>query len=154
MCSSDLIDPEGSELSVSVSVAQDAAVGERQLHLMTTNGEVAWARVESSGFGIGHVPDMDSVSPIVLAAGDTTTLTIRGHELSSVIGASLLPGDGVQSIGKPQWSQDSLGELLTVDLHIDASATAGTRVLQLLVPGGATSSTPSPVNTLTVVPPQ
>ncbi|EIL98071.1 hypothetical protein RHOFW104T7_15385 [Rhodanobacter thiooxydans] len=145
---------QGTELSVPISVAQDAALGARQLHLRSATGEVAWARVDSSAFGIGRVPSMDSVTPIVLTAGDTTTLAIRGHDLSSVTGAVLLPGDGAQLVGKPQWSQDSLGELLTVTVKLDAAATPGTRVLQLLVPGGATSATSSAVNTLTVVPRQ
>lgn len=148
------VNPQGTELSVSISVAQDAVVGARHLHLLTATGEVAWADVESSAFGIGRIPAMDSVSPIVLTAGDTTTLSIRGHDLSSVIGAAFVPGDGMEVVGKPQWSQDSLGELLTVTVHLGATATTGTRVLQLLVPGGATTPTPSAVNTLTVVPRQ
>lgn len=146
------VNPQGTELSVPISVAQDAALGARQLHLLSANGEVAWARVESSAFGIGRVPSMDSVTPIVLTAGDTTTLVIRGHDLSSVTGAVLLPGDGAQLVGKPQWTQDSLGELLTLTVKLDAGAASGKRVLQLLVPGGATSATSSAVNTLTVVP--
>jgi hypothetical protein len=145
------VNPQGTELSVPISVAQDAVLGSRQLHLLNATGEVAWARVESSAFGIGRVPSMDSVTPIVLTAGDTTTLAIRGHDLSSVTGAVLLPEDGAQLVGKPQWSQDSLGELLTVTVKLDAAATPGTRVLQLLVPGGATPATSSAVNTLTVV---
>lgn len=148
------VNSQGTELSVPISVAQDAALGSRQLHLLTVTGEVVWARVESSAFGIGRVPSMDSVTPIVLTAGDTTTLTIRGHDLSSVTGAVLLPGDGAQLVGKPQWSQDPLGELLTISVQLDATATTGTRALQLLVPGGATPATSSAVNTLTVVPRQ
>lgn len=148
------VDASGTRLSVPVSVAQDAPLGSRQLHLYTASGEVVWTDVAASGFGIGRVPTMDSVTPIVLSAGDTVTLTVRGHDLSSVTGAVLLPGDGASQVGKPEWSQDSLGELLKLTLKLDADAPTGSRVLQLKVPGGATTATPSPVNTLTVVKPQ
>ena len=146
------INQAGTELSVPISVAQDAVLGSRQLHLRTSNGEVVWAKVESAAFGIGRVPAMDSVSPIVFPVGAATTLSIRGHDLAGVTGAMLLPGDGVEQVGMPAWSQDQFGELLKVTLRIQASATTGSRVLQLLVPGGATSSEASAVNTLTLVP--
>jgi len=148
------VDASGSRLSVPVGVAQDAPLGSRQLHLYTAEGEVPWSNVAASGFGIGRLPAMNSVTPIVLAAGDTVTLSIRGHDLSSVTGAALLPGDGISMVGKPEWSQDSLGELLKLTLHLDGDASTGSRVLQLKVPGGATAATPSPVNTMTVVKPQ
>jgi hypothetical protein len=148
------VEVSGTRLTVPVSVAQDAPLGSRQLHLYTATGEVAWSDVAASGFGIGRVPSMDSVTPIVLTAGQTVTLSIRGHDLSSVTGAMLLPGEGATLVGAPAWSQDSLGELLQVTLRLDADAPTGSRVLQLKVPGGATSATPSPVNTLTVVAPQ
>lgn len=148
------VDASGTRLSVPVSVAQDAPLGSRQLHLYSASGEVVWSNVAASGFGIGRLPTMDSVTPIVLSAGDTVTLTVRGHDLSSVTGAVLLPGDGTSLVGAPAWSQDSLGELLKLTLKLDADAPTGSRVLQLKVPGGATTATPSPVNTLTVVKPQ
>nr|WP_199045292.1 IPT/TIG domain-containing protein [Dyella sp. ASV24] len=146
------VNADGSELSVPISVAQDAPLTTRQLHLRTSDSEIAWALPLSATFGIGHVPSLDSVTPIVLTAGETTTLTIRGRDLASVTGATLLPGDGVSLVGKPAWSQDSLGEALKVTLKLDRTATSGKRVLQLLVPGGATSAEPSVVNTITVVP--
>jgi len=146
------VNADGSELSVPISVAQDAPLTTRQLHLRTTDSEITWALPLSSTFGIGRVPSMDSVTPIVLVAGETTTVTIRGRDLASVTGANLLPGDGVSVVGKPAWSQDSLGEALKLTLKLDRSATAGKRALQLLVPGGATSAEATVVNTITVVP--
>lgn len=142
----------GTELSVPISVAPDAPLGSRRLKLLTTTGEVLWASSESAVFGIGRVPSMDSVSPIVLTAGQSATLNIRGRDLAGVIQAVLLPADGVVVVDAPVWSQDALGELLKVNVRVDAAAPSGSRVLQLIVPGGTTSATPSAINTLTVVP--
>lgn len=145
------INAAGTELSVPISVAQDASLGTRRLRLLTATGEVVWATGEAAEFGIGRVPSMDSVSPIVLTAGEIATLTIRGSDLAGVTSATLLPGDGAELVGIPEWSQDELGEVLKVTVRLQDSAATGSRVLQLMVPGGATSSVPSAVNSLTVV---
>lgn len=141
----------GTELDVPVSVAQDAALGSRRLRLRTSSGEVVWQSGALASFGIGRVPAMDSVSPIVLNTGETVTLTVRGRDLAGVTGAIFTPADGFTQVGAPVWSQDATGEQLKVTVHIATGATTGQRVLQLKVPGGATSATPSVANTLTVV---
>ncbi|ODU66887.1 MAG: hypothetical protein ABT16_00495 [Rhodanobacter sp. SCN 65-17] len=145
------VNADASALSVPISVAQDAPLGSRQLHLQTASGEVTWVSSDAAALGIGHIPTMQSLTPIVLTAGQTATLTVRGKDLSSVNGATLLPADGATFVGSPMWSQDSLGELLTVTVRLDPAAPTGKRVLQLLVPGGATSAEPSEVNSITVV---
>lgn len=145
------VDAAGTGLEASISIAQDAALGTRRLRLRTSDGELAWVSGDASLFGIGRVPTMDSVSPIVLTAGETTTLTVRGRDLAGVTGATFAPDSGLAQIGAPVWSQDATGEQLKITVHIDADATPGTRVLQLRVPGGITSSTPGVANTITVV---
>lgn len=147
------VNAEGTELTIAFSVTESAALGTRRLRLGTTDGELAWMHGAQAVFGIGRVPTMNSVSPIVIESGTSTTLEIRGTDLQTVNGATLVPADGVELVGEPTWSQDALGELLQVPLRVDAAAPTGDRVLQLLVPGGATTTTPNAANTIKVVRP-
>lgn len=144
---------DGSQLEIPLSVTADATLAERRLRLSTAGGQVAWVDAKDAVFGIGKVPTMDSTSPIILDAGTVTTLSVRGTGLRNVDGARLLPGDGVRLVGTPVWSQDTYGELLQLTFHVDLQAAPGDRVLQLTVPGGATTATPNPANTVKVVRP-
>ncbi|WP_368563724.1 IPT/TIG domain-containing protein [Pseudoxanthomonas sp. UTMC 1351] len=147
------VNAEGTELVVPLSVAADAALDTRRLRLATATGDFVWRDAASSLFRIGKLPIMNSTSPILLDAGATTTLSIRGTNLSGVTSARLLPMNGVTIGAQPVWSQDSFGELLQVAVFIDLDAVPGDRVLQLIVPGGATTETPSAANTIKVVRP-
>jgi hypothetical protein len=140
----------GTQLTLSLSVSPSAAQVPRRLKLVSAAGDVTWLEPARSLFAIGSLPNLSSVSPIVLERGQMVTLTVRGSNLRGVTAVSLLPGDGVVAAA-PVWSQDGLGELLTVNVFIDASAATGNRVLRLEVPGGGTSTVPSVANTVQVV---
>lgn len=146
------INADGSELSVSITVAQDATLGARRLRLLTTDGQVVWTPPLAAAFGIGHLPSIDSIAPIVLNAGDTVEMTVRGKDLLSVTGVNLTPAAGIRLLGAPAWSQDASSEILKFSLMLNSDAATGSRVLQLIVPGGSSSAAPSPVNTFNVVP--
>src|SRR5690606_41850939 len=94
-----------------------------------------------------------TISQSTPAAAPVPTPGVRGTGLRNVDGARLLPGDGVRLVGTPVWSQDTYGELLQLPFHVDLQAAPGDRVLQLTVPGGATTATPNPANTVKVVRP-
>lgn len=145
---------DGSELSVGITIAQDAALGSRRLRLVTSDGQVVWMPPPAAAFGIGHVPNIDSIAPIVLNAGTTVEMTVRGKDLASVTGIKLTPAAGISLLATPVWSQDASSEILKFSLVLDRNATTGSRVLQLVVPGGSTSASASPVNTFSVVPGQ
>lgn len=145
---------DGSELSVAITVAQDAALGSRRLRLVTADGQVVWMPAQAAAFGIGHVPSIDSIAPIVLNAGTSVEMTVRGKDLASVTGIRLTPASGIRLLAAPVWSQDASSEILKFSLILDRDAATGSRVLQLIVPGGSTSATASPVNTFSVVPGQ
>lgn len=145
------VNETGTEISVPVSIAADASTGSRRLTLVTSEGEVIWASGETSKFGVGRIPTMDSITPILLTVGEAITLNVRGKDLANVTGAKLLPGDGTAIVEPPVWSQDTLGELLKVTIRVDGAAALGDRVLQLLVPGGATTETPAAANTVKLV---
>lgn len=147
------VNAEGTELQVPFSATGEASLGARHLRLSTANGQIIWSEAAGAVIGVGKVPTMDSTAPIILDAGTATTLRIRGTGLRSVNGARLLPGDGIRLVGAPAWSQDAYGELLDVTFHVDLQAAPGDRVLQLTVPGGATTDVASPANTVKVVRP-
>jgi hypothetical protein len=141
----------GTRLDIPVSVAIDAARTARLMRLVMASGNVVWVDPSRALLNLGSLPTMASVSPIVLQRGGVVTLTIRGSDLQWVTGASFAPGDGISVVSVPLWSQDAFGELLTFSVSIDANAATGNRVLQLQVPGGATTATPSSANTVQVV---
>jgi hypothetical protein len=140
-----------STLSVPVSVSSDASPGWRRLRLLTADGEVIWASADAAVIGIGRLPVMNSISPIVAKQGEVLTLSVRGSDLAGVSAAAFQPSDGIEVIGAPVWSQDGLGEMLRFSIRVAGDAALGGRVLQLRVPGGTTSDEPTAANTLTVV---
>jgi hypothetical protein len=144
----------GATLSISVSVAPDAPQVLRELRLATGSGKLSFVKPEAARFGIGSMPTISSVSPIVFEQGKGAVITIRGSNLKGVSSIAFSPGGGVSTTSDIAWSTDGLGELLTVSVYVDSSAALGNRVVRLVVPGGITTATPSPANTINVVTPQ
>jgi hypothetical protein len=142
-------------LSVSISVAPDAPLTLRELKLLTADGPIVFADAGTSrGIGIGTVPTLKSISPILVERGKGVTLSIRGAGLAGVTGALFAPGTGVSAAPGVTWTQDALGELLTISVSAAATAELGERALILLVPGGQTAEALTPANTLKVIAPQ
>ena len=146
----------GTRLTIPLTVAADAPLVTRRLRLYAAgNVELAFSDPNTALFGIGSLPTaMSSVSPIILQQGKTATLTVRGSNLKSVNALIFEPPTGLNAYAGAAWSQDGFGELLTVPVTVDAAAPLGNRVIRLQVPGGSTSATANPANTLTVVVPQ
>lgn len=144
----------GTTLTMSISVAPDAPLVLRELRLGTASGRLSFVNPASAQFGIGSMPTMSSVSPIVFEQGKGAVLTIRGSNLKGVTSIAFGPDGGVNTTSDIAWAQDGLGELLTVSVVVDPSAVLGNRVVRLVVPGGSTTATPSPSNTINVVTPQ
>ncbi|WP_172656970.1 IPT/TIG domain-containing protein [Collimonas arenae] len=146
------ISDDGTQLSVSLSVAPDAPRVLRRLILATASGaELPFADPATGRFGIGMLPSVSSMSPIVLSQGKGSSLTVRGANLKDVNGLVFLPASGVHVGSDLIWSQDALGELLTVSIYADPDAALGSRAIRFDVPGGSTSTTPTPSNTINVV---
>jgi hypothetical protein len=148
--------PAGSTaVNLTVSVAPDAPQGLRRLRLFNAAGvEILFAQPSTDSFGIGSLPTLTSIAPIVLEQGKGTTISVRGSNLSRVLRIVFDPDDGVAATGAPVWSQDAFGELLTVPVNVSPGAARGQRVVRLEVHGGLTSAEPTPANTLSVVAPQ
>lgn len=146
----------GARLQFTLSVAPDAPLIARRLRLFSAAGsEVPFLFPETVAVGIGSLPTaLTSLSPIVLQQGKTTNLVVRGTNLKSVDGALFEPSSGLSVVGLPVWSQDALGELVTLAVSVDAAAATGPRVIRLTVPGGVTPATATPGNSFNVIPPQ
>lgn len=144
------VSADGRQIGLDVAVADNAPSGPVgvSLGLPTLGGDALQ-------FQVGALPErLDSISPIVLEQGKAITLVIRGAGLRDVHEVVVEPGDGLRQTSDVSWSSDALGERLTVSLQIAPDAAVGSRVVRLRVPGGITSATPSPANTLTTVAPQ
>jgi len=147
--------PDGSSLSMSIAVAPDAAQVLRELRLgIAGNGRLSFGKPGAASFGIGSLPSISSVSPIMFEQGKGVNLVVRGSNLSGVTRVSFAPDSGVRAAAEITWSQDALGELLSVPVIVDSGASLGSRVVRLEVFGGSTSADSSPANTITVVVPQ
>lgn len=150
-----VVNGDGSQLSLTLSVAPDAPLGVRWLRLGTAGGgAVAFANPMLANFGIGSLPTMTSLSPIVFEQGKGATLVVRGSNLKNVLRVVFAPGSGLRPTSDIVWSQDALGEQLSVSVTVDAAAPLGNRVVRLEVYGGLTTADPNPANTINVVAPQ
>jgi hypothetical protein len=145
----------GTSLTMTISVAPDAPQVLRELRLGTAgSGRVSFGKPEAAGFGIGSLPTMSSVSPLVHEQGKSTTLVIRGSNLKGVTRVAFVPDGGLRAANEITWSQDALGEMLSVQVFVDAGAAVGNRVVRLEVFGGSTPADATPANTISVVVPQ
>lgn len=142
-------------LSVPISVAPDAPLVPREIKLITAGGPIVFADAGTSRtIGIGKLPTLTSISPILIEQGKGVTVSIRGKDLAGVTGATFAPADGLSAPPTMAWTTDALGELLTITVSADAAAPLGERALILQVPGGQTSAAMTPANTLKVIAPQ
>lgn len=153
---------DGTQLIVPVTVPPTASSTYQGLRLFIGSGATA-SRLTSLAetdmfFNVGSLPAaIASVSPIVLEQGKTYTFTVRGTNLADVYqlvaepDAGLVFGEGGL---RPEFSTDSFGEKLTVQVRVRADGAVGSRVVRFKVPGGITSAEPVPANTITIVTPQ
>jgi hypothetical protein len=144
-----------STLSISVSVAPDAPLVQRELRLQTASGQLVFTDASVNRIlGIGKLPTITSMSPILIEQGKGVTLSVRGTDLQGVTSATFEPASGLSASPQLSWVKDALGELLTISVSADQAAALGNRALVLRVPGGQTSSVAVPANTLKVITPQ
>lgn len=144
-----MVAPDGSSATVTVSAAADAQQGSRRLQVSTASSALMPA---SQAAGVLEVvaprPQVESVQPIVLVPGSTVpAFEIRGRNLQDATTVSVT-GGGVVT-GASLTVNDS-GTLLTVGLQVSQVAEAGTRVVVVSGPSGASDALPSPANTVTV----
>ena len=146
------ISPDGTQLTVSVTVAEDAPAGWREVTLATASGTVTFSDTSKGRFYVGAgLPMFSSISPILGTQGGVLTLTINGSNFQDATAVTITPSDGIMVGGG--MTVNATGTQITVPIAITADAPTTARVIQVVTPAGVSSSVASPANTFTVYPP-
>lgn len=146
--------PDGSTLTVPLTIANDAAIGARQLILrMANNDRVVFIDPAGDRFSVAAAaPRIDSITPIVIFTGEAVTMTIRGENLSLATGVSVEPSAGI--VVGPISSVNAAGTEITVPIGVPMANGEGSFVVRVTTPGGTTSGVFAPANTFNVyIPP-
>jgi YD repeat-containing protein len=152
------VNADGTRLTVPVTVAVAATTGGYRLALDVGTGASAKRIPALATFdlslAVGATPTVNSMTPIVMEQGKSYSLVIRGTQLQTVFEAWVDAANGVEFISAPVWSTDAYGELITVSVQVKSDSALGSRVVRLRVPGGSSTVTPLPTNTITIFPVQ
>lgn len=140
---------DGTSLTLEVSVASSAALGARTVTLATAGGRIDFVDPAASGVVIATPPAIDSITPITARRGEVVNLLIRGSHLTSGARVTVEPPEGITA--DVSATANASGEL-TVRLQVAPDAELGARAVRVTTPGGTTSATASPQNTLTIFP--
>ena len=144
--------PDGTQVGVPITIAAGAPATVREVRVQSATGPVPFADPAASRFTIGvGVPQFDSITPIVVAQGTTFTMTIRGSNFAGATAVTATPPDGIAISNI--FTVNATGTQLDVTMSIAPNAPVGSRVIQVLVPGAASSAAASPANTLNIVAP-
>lgn len=142
-------DPTSGQITVPVTVAEEAPATLRRVIVSTPNGELLPTPVGADRLRITLPPPvLESVTPIVLQPGATArSLTLRGRHLSGLLAVHATPSQGLV-LGVPQASSD--GSRIDLQINVALDAMAGRRVLIVETEGGVTDTDPTPHNSLEI----
>ncbi len=144
------INADGTQLTVDLNIASDALIGARQVVLNTTDSTIAFANSAQSQLNVvTAMPQIDSITPIQAIAGSTVELIIRGINLDGTNAVAATPPNDITFATSP--FVNSAGTEVTIQMNIATGATAGSRVITIITPVGASDSTASSANTFTIV---
>lgn len=143
------VSPDGTQLTIPVTVDAAAPAGVRQLVLSSGTGPVRFSQPSADRLSVvPALPVLSSIEPILGTQGQVVSLLIRGTNLQYASGVTLTPSTGVTF--SPTFTVNAAQGQLTVTFSIAPDAPVGPRVLQVLTPAGPTPAEPSPVNTFTI----
>lgn len=146
------VSPDGTQVTVSVTVAADAPAGWREMTLTTASGKVTFSDTARGRFYVGAgLPTFSSISPILGTQGGVLTLTINGNNFQNAIAVTATPSDGI-TIGGGM-TVNAAGTQITIPIAIATGAPTTARVIQVTTPAGTSSNVGAPANTFTVYPP-
>lgn len=144
--------PDGLQLSVPLTLAANTAATLREIRLIQGAGRVEFSDPATNRLRVAvGVPNIISITPILASQGTTFSLTIRGTNLQGTSAVQATPDLGLIFGSDPV--VNAAGTEVTVGVAITGSADLGPRVIQVVTPGGASSSVAAPANTFTVFPP-
>jgi len=143
------VTPDGASLTLPVTVEASAAIGPRQLVLAAGATSVLFVPgAPSVAYVTVQAPAITSMEPIVVSRGTAVELLIRGTNLHFSTGVTLSPANGVAVVSPP--SVNAAGTELRISLSVPANAATGARLIQVITPGGSSTATLSPANTLNI----
>ena len=145
-----VVNTKDTELSFSLQVDADAAIGLRRLVLDTENGPLAFADVMDGAFLISApLPIVESATPHILTLGGTAqTLTLRGQHLHDVSDVRFVPAEGI-TVNRP-FSGDDEGRRLDLAVLVDEAAVPGPRTVIVTTAAGNSSGDSVAGNTVTL----
>ena len=144
-----IISADGTRVTFSASVADDAPQVPRRLELVTATGVVPFATPNASQLLItGLQPQLESIEPIQQVRGANFTLTLRGINLTGAQAVQAAPANGIQ-FGTPSVAAD--GRSLTVPVVIDPTAATQQVVISVTTAAGITTASALPENTFTII---
>lgn len=140
---------DGTQVSVPIAIAAGAPATVREVRLATPAGGVPFADPAASRIAIGAgVPQFDSIDPILGQRGQTLQLLIRGSNLTGALRVTAMSDAGI--VFGNTFAVNAAGTELTVGMAIASDAPLGPRVIQVHLPGAASSATATPANTFVV----
>jgi len=146
-----VIAPDGSQVSVPITVQAGAAAGLRGVQVFRGTSPVEFAPPGTNTFRIGvGAPNIDSITPILASRGETFTMIIRGQNFQGVTAVTATPSAGMFIDNVPVASAD--GTSVTVRIGIASDTPLEAKVIQIITPSGATRPDAVPANTFTVQP--
>jgi YD repeat-containing protein len=141
--------PDGTTLSLLLTIPSDAEPTARELRLLANDRQVTFAHPRLAVIAIDDgPPEIHSIWPIQANAGETLTLAIRGVRLDDVSRVYVEPAAGMQFSWQRTVEGD--GTLLTVRVQVAADAPPGARTIRVETPGGASSAADAAANRFTV----
>lgn len=147
------VDPDGRRLRFAARIDAQAPVGPRQVVLQGHAGPWTFAAPGSDLWAVvAPVPVLQAISPLVWMTGQTTTATVRGQHLGSVVSATALGPDGAsddQVIVRPLTASTD-GTRLTLEARVAQGAVSGPRRLVLSAPAGSSEAAAQAGNTVQV----
>jgi len=145
-----IISADGSTVTFTADVAQNAPQVSRRLELVTSDDVIIPFTLPQANLlqVSGLAPQIDSIEPIQEARGATFVMTIRGINFVGVESVQAVPASGIQ-FGAPLVAAD--GRSLTVQVVIDSNAVTQDKVIQVITTAGSTISISMPENTFTVI---
>ncbi|MCB1876817.1 MAG: hypothetical protein KDH88_12665 [Chromatiales bacterium] len=144
-----LVSEDGTVVSVPITVFSVTSDQLRGITLLRSGQPIPFASQMLSQFRIGTgVPQIDSMTPIVLRPGETKELLLRGRNFQNTLEVLAEPANGLTFSVSPLPSAD--GTELRIHVHAQADAPLGARTIRVHTPGGLSTQQAEPANTLTV----
>lgn len=142
------VQPDGSSVTVPVTVAMDAPQTLRTLSVFAGAQQISFATPDAAIFQVSApAPQLESVTPNVAQIGQTTVIKVRGKDLQGAAAVRLEPSNGVSFGGV---EVNAAGNELTVGMTVAANVPTGTRALVVTTAGGDSALAVTPANGITL----